>query len=79
MLFNNRLELYGGDPRVWENTQTLYFDYGGLALNAYSNIPNPASQLIEAYSQEELEEKIKQMRENFKDQNWLDKNLYPYL
>lgn len=49
------------------------------AMMAYANTQCPASQLIEANSQEELEVLIEQMKNNYKDEDWLETNLYPYL
>lgn len=81
MLFDHERNLgISENPTKWVHLKTLKFgNRGDLALYAYANIPNPASQLIEALSEEELEEKELQMIENFKDQNWLNENLYPYL
>ena len=81
MLFDHERHLgISQDPTKWVHLKTLKFgNRGDLALYAYANIPNPASQLIDALTEEELEEKEMQMIENFKDQNWLNENLYPYL
>lgn len=43
------------------------------ALTLYSEIPCPASQLIEANSEEELEAKIEEMKQNFKNSEWIAK------
>lgn len=43
------------------------------ALGLYSETPCPASQLIEADSREELEAKIEEMKENFKNEEWVNK------
>lgn len=51
----------------------------GDAIIAYANTQCPASQLIEANSQEELEVAIEQMKSNYKDEDWLEANLYSYL
>lgn len=67
------------DPNEWMNTVTLNFEDSQAALEYYANTPCPASQLIEANSWKELEEKKAQMEANFKDKEWLNKNLYPYL
>ena len=55
------------------------FTDGRVALDAYANIPCPASQLIEAYTEEELEALKNEMIKNYKNEKWLDENLYPYL
>lgn len=67
------------DPNDWENTATINFENAQAALECYANTPCPASQLIEANSWKELEEKKTQMVANFKNKEWLNKNLYPYL
>ena len=81
MLFDTERNLgISQDPTKWVHMKTLKFgNRGALALYSYANIPNPASQLIEGLSEEELEEKELQMIENFKDQNWLNENIYPYI
>lgn len=43
------------------------------ALTLYSETPCPASQLIEAYSEEELEAMIEEMIQNFKNPKWVSK------
>lgn len=81
MLFDTERNLsISEDPTKWVHLKTLKFgNRGDLALYAYANIPNPASQLIEGLSEEELEEKELKMIEDFKDQNWLNENIYPYI
>ena len=49
------------------------------ALTAYANIPNPASQLIEAYSEKELNEKKRIMIANMLNLSYVQKNIEPYL
>lgn len=44
-----------------------------VTLSLYSETSCPASQLIEANSKEELEAKIEEMKENFKNPEWLSK------
>lgn len=44
-----------------------------IALALYSEIPCPASQLIEADSEEELLTKIEEMKQNFKNPEWVAK------
>ena len=39
----------------------------------------PASQLLEANTEKELKEKIRKLRNNFRNNEWLEKNIYPYL
>lgn len=83
MLFNTEFELgISNNPNKWVNVKNYKFygnDAGIKALNFYANIPNPASQLIEAYSEQELIDKMNSMLKNFNDNQWLNNNLYPYL
>lgn len=80
MLFYSETDLDISDnPRKWVNVQNRYYVNGEEALNAYANTPCPASQLIDANSIEELVAKMNQMLVNFNDNDYLEKNLYPYL
>ena len=80
MLFETEISLgISSNPGLWENTKTLYFDNGAEALYYYSEIPNPASCLLDGETEEELHTQVEQMKRNYKDRDWLDKNLYPYL
>ena len=80
MLFNTELELgISNAPGKWVNTGNAFYKDGLSALNAYSNTPNPASQLIDARTIEELENKMEEMLNNFKDEKWLETYLYPCL
>lgn len=78
MLFYQVLNRVTGNMD-WVNTNNILYDDYAAALDAYANTPCPASQLIEAETKEELEKKMEQMQKNFKDEKWLDENLYPYL
>ena len=51
----------------------------GVALNVYAEVPNPASQLIEGDTEEEIDSQIRVLLENMQDPDWLDENLFPYL
>lgn len=44
-----------------------------IALTLYAEVPCPASQLIEADSVEDLEDKMIEMKENFKNPEWVAK------
>lgn len=81
MLFDTEKTLgISENPFKWINTKTIDFKNDGeKALFMYCNIPNPASQLLDAESEEELEQQKIQMIQNFNDQNWLNEYLYPYL
>lgn len=80
MLFNTELELgISACPNKWVNTKNIFFNKGIDALDAYSNIPNPASQLIDATSKEKLIKEMEKMLVNFSDEKWLQETLYPSL
>lgn len=80
MLFNTELELgISNSPGKWVNTGNAFYKDGLSALNAYANTPNPASQLVDAETPEKLEQTMLEMVEHFKDEKWLEENLYPYL
>ena len=80
MLFNTELELgISNSPGKWVNTGNAFYKDGVSALNAYSNTQNPASQLIDAKTTEELELKMEEMLHNYKNEKWLENNLYPFL
>lgn len=80
MLFNTELELgISNQPNRWECSGYAYFDDGLSALDSYANFPNPASQLIDATSKEELIAAAIDMNNKMKDINWLNENLYPYM
>ena len=67
------------ENNTWINTRTFKYTNYQEALNAYANIPCPASQLIEANTEEELQAQMEQMLRNYHDPKWLEENLYPYL
>lgn len=80
MLFNTEIELgISNKPNKWVNTRNIYYKDGFSALEAYANTPNPASQLIDARTAEELEQKMEEMLVNFTDEKWLEEQLYPAL
>lgn len=67
------------DPNEWTNTRNATFTDSQAALDCYANTSCPASQLIEADTEEELKSKQKEMAKNFQDREWLEEHLYPYL
>jgi hypothetical protein len=80
MLFNTELELgISNKPNKWVNTGIRYYNNGINALEAYANTPNPASQLVEGTTPEELKNEIEKMLVNYSDEKWLEENLYPFL
>lgn len=70
-----------------EDTKDKSFRYCGAhrtnnwheALTCYSETPCPASQLIEGKSWDEIDKLEAEMKQHFKDEKWLDENIYPYL
>lgn len=48
-------------------------------LNCYANTMCPASQLIEADSEAELNDKVEEMKRNFINQDWLNEHIHPYI
>ena len=59
--------------------RTVVFKNRTEQIQYYANTMCPASQMLEADTEEELKEKIQQLCNNFKDNAWLEKNIYPYL
>ena len=79
MLFYRGYEIGLPNGNAWVNTHNVIYEDHLAALDAYANTPCPASQLVEAHSKEELQQKMKQMLFNYKDEKWLEENLYKYL
>lgn len=80
MIFETALDMgVSTVPNTWLNVKNLYFDNGTDALDAYANYPNPASQLIDAPSIDELAKLMFDTLKNMNDVSWLNENLYPYL
>lgn len=80
MLFFTEMELgISNVPNQWVNIRNLFFTDGLSALNAYTNIKCPASQLIDADTRDELYSMMKNMMNNFNNQDWLNNELYPTL
>ena len=80
MLFKTEIDLgISNSPNRWECIGTRYFTNGMLALEAYANTPNPASQLIDAKTKEGLKLSALETIQDMKDEKWLNDNLYPYL
>ena len=64
---------------TWINTRNIRFDNATDALNYYANTQCPASQYISAPTEEALEQERIQMIRNYRNEDWLKENLYPYL
>lgn len=81
MLFETELNFGVKNPQPfkWINIANRFFVDGAEALDYYANTPNPASQIIDATSKENLAEKMAEMLRNYDDEHWLETELYPYL
>lgn len=81
MFFRTETEMCvpNAKPNKWVNTHNKIFENGFDALQCYSNTRCPASQLIDAEDEYELQCKMGEMYLNFQDKEWLNKNLYPFL
>lgn len=80
MFFNTEIELGESNiPNKWVNTGNSFFTKGIDALNTYANTQNPASQIIDGETKEELANNMEEMMQNFSNIDWLNENLYPYL
>lgn len=60
-------------------TNTIITENHLSALNTYANTRCPASVLLEAKSRKELDNKMLQTINNYKNKEWLETNLYPLL
>ena len=80
MLFYTEMELgISNKPNKWVNTANIFYGDGLSALEAYANTRCPASQLVDGSTPAELEKEMTDMIEHFKDEKWLEENLYPCL
>lgn len=80
MLFETELNLGKSSiPNKWVNVRNIITDNGVEALTLYSNIPNPASQIVDAKNLDELESNMQNMINNYNNPQWLEENLYPYI
>lgn len=80
MFFNTEIELgISNQPNKWINTGNSFFTNGLSALDTYANTKNPASQIVDGETKEELANNMEEMNNNFNNINWLNENLYPYL
>lgn len=52
--------------------KTLMFDNAGDALNAYSNIPNPESQVVLGKTFDELIQELHKLHSRMQNQKWID-------
>lgn len=62
-----------------EVARVRMYDNQQMQLDAYANTPCPASQLFEANTKEEANNKIEKFKKNFQDKTWLEENIEPYI
>lgn len=85
MLFymSSELGLEHHDPLYgktgWVCTRVIKTPSYQKALDLYSNIACPASQLVSSDTKEGLDKEIDQMKANFQDEKWLEENIDPYI
>jgi len=80
MLFETEINLgVSVTPNRWVNYRNIYFDNGIEALDCYANTRCPASQLVDGVDDYELQCKMGEMMLNYMDEEWLNKNLYPFM
>ena len=80
MLFETEINLgVSVTPNKWVNYRNIYFDNGIEALDCYANTCCPASQLVDGADDYELQCKMGEMMLNYMDEEWLNKNLYPFM
>jgi hypothetical protein len=57
--------------RVYDNCQSQ--------LDCYANTMCPASQLFEADTKQEIDEKVKEFQIKFQTKEWLEENIEPFI
>ena len=78
MLFDTEFNLgVSIHPNRWVNIENKYFDNGSEALNYYTNYGSQFSELIDADDMYELNCNMGEMMLNYRDEEWLNKNVYP--
>lgn len=86
MFFMQPCELYP-ESNIPEEYRNVTFINTGIcitqdhssALNIYANTPNPASQLLEAETAEDLKDMIERRKIEMNDNTYLDMCVWPYL
>ena len=63
--------VFTNGPLNLEVVNSECFDSSFDALNCYSNIPNPESQLVMGKTYNELITKLHKLHENIKNEDWL--------
>ena len=64
------------DPRL---AKVRIFKTPGEQLDCFANTMCPASQMFEAGNEAEVIEKVRQLKENFIDEEWLNTNIRPFI
>lgn len=55
------------------------FDNSFDQLQCYSNTPCPASQIFEADSEKEFDDKVAYFKRKFEDEKWVQEHIDPYV
>ena len=63
------------DPRI---ARVRLFKTPGEQLDCFANTMCPASQMFEADNEAEVIEKVRQLKENFVNEVWLNTNIAPF-
>ena len=64
------------DPRI---AQVRIFKTPGEQLDCFANTVCPASQMFKADNEAEVAEKVRQLKENFVNEEWLKTNIEPFI
>lgn len=62
-----------------EIARVRVYDNAHDQMEAYANTACPTSQLFEADSKEEVDQKVSELKKNFQDKEWLEKNIEPFI
>lgn len=78
MLFDTEVNLgVSIHPNRWVNVENKYFDNGAEALHYYTHSGSQFSEIIDAEDMYELQCKMGEMMLNYRNEEWLNKNVYP--
>lgn len=78
MLFDTEVNLgLSTHPNRWVNVENKYFENGADALHYYTNYGSQFSEIIDAEDTYELQCKMGEMMLNYRNEEWLNKNVYP--
>lgn len=82
LLYDSELEIGKTPLRPYvyvRRGKPYYFKSYHEALSYYCNIPNPASKMLSANSENELQELIDDYDRKMMDSAWVKENLIPYM